>query len=561
VKTKSIAAFLLVFIFLCALAGCHLNPWRKKPLEEPDGTTATGTIRVHIPTVSSHLLEAFGHGKAASTETGSYRSKALLIVSRVELVLHHPDKGDFIFMVTPSEAQGPDETVNGIEVVYPVEAGNGYTLTANVFNINVDSSYPVVSGTSPVFNVYPDTATTVHIRCKPNQPFALFEDMLGLPIEFMVKPSYQNEAGNSSIWGGEYWFSLNTAFSFLHPFSIEVQPGNDNLGDPVAAYFAVYDSTGAFITHDVSGASIYGDMEMVPGERAFTAVSRIDEGIYYIGVIAVSPNEDAYACSMSLIFNQFYDDMYEENDNEFEARSLDEDTVLSGVCLDQDFYSFDLTQKAKVVMECTFDYYDDNLDVLMLMVREPMWTREIIASSQNTFSGTELIEVEIDPVSYGTTRFYIDVLSNRQNDFELPPAGAAYQLRWHKYVDDLYEENDFIWSAYSLPENTWLSDLNGSGVSMDDDWYIFDVPEGSYTNVEVQIDCTFTHNEGNIDLQLCDLSEWIIEQSVSADDDEQIKAVLNPGLYYIRVFTNGTSTATPYDLWWARPGFIDVIVD
>jgi hypothetical protein len=71
-------------------------------------------------------------------------------------------------------------------------------------------------------------------------------------------------------------------------------------------------------------------------------------------------------------------------------------------------------------------------------------------------------------------------------------------------AEDAYEPNDTLAAAWHPGYNwvrTWLSSINGLGIQADEDWYQIDVDPGS---VRVQVDCRFTHAEGDIDIALYD---------------------------------------------------------
>ncbi len=124
-------------------------------------------------------------------------------------------------------------------------------------------------------------------------------------------------------------------------------------------------------------------------------------------------------------------------------------------------------------------------------------------------------------------------------------------------MDDNYENNNKIQQAFDFSENeqTLLSDINGLGVALDNDFYEIQATEGS---LDIFVELTFNHNEGNLDLFLFDSTGNEIASSNSLDDNEIIDFTVDKaGTYYIQVTSgDGTFSGNTYDLLWD-----DVIVE
>ena len=81
---------------------------------------------------------------------------------------------------------------------------------------------------------------------------------------------------------------------------------------------------------------------------------------------------------------------------------------------------------------------------------------------------------------------------------------------------------------------------------IDDDWYKI---ETTATDRRILVDCTFTHGNGNIDIELCDSNGTVIASSASDTNDEWIdKTVTNAGFWYIHV--SGDLIGNWYDMRW-----------
>jgi hypothetical protein len=115
-------------------------------------------------------------------------------------------------------------------------------------------------------------------------------------------------------------------------------------------------------------------------------------------------------------------------------------------------------------------------------------------------------------------------------------------------LDDNYETNNFSYDAYDISSNefTWLSDINGTGIQYDDDWYEIFVNPG----VErILVNLTFNHTEGNINIDIYDSSITLLTKNNSDTDNEYIDYELpSSGIYYLLIY--GDDAGNEYDLWW-----------
>ncbi|MFX1489015.1 MAG: pre-peptidase C-terminal domain-containing protein [Promethearchaeota archaeon] len=114
--------------------------------------------------------------------------------------------------------------------------------------------------------------------------------------------------------------------------------------------------------------------------------------------------------------------------------------------------------------------------------------------------------------------------------------------------DDNYEENDYYYNAYNLSsyESTWISTIDGSGVQLDDDWYEIYIDPGDQRLI---IDLTFTHADGNIDIEVYNSDLFFLTGGYSTTDNEYIDYVVpSSGTYYLFIF--GSLGGNNYDLRW-----------
>ncbi|MFX1258404.1 MAG: clostripain-related cysteine peptidase [Promethearchaeota archaeon] len=144
----------------------------------------------------------------------------------------------------------------------------------------------------------------------------------------------------------------------------------------------------------------------------------------------------------------------------------------------------------------------------------------------------------------GYTTFTLEIISNE----------GSWTNTFKEYIfigsgiDDEYEENDDYKSAYdiSLYERTWLRDIEGLGIQLNDDWYEIFVDPGEERLIVL---LQFTHADGNIDLAVYDSDGVNIITSSSKKDKEAIDYILpSSGTYYILVYN--ANAGNNYDLWW-----------
>lgn len=119
-------------------------------------------------------------------------------------------------------------------------------------------------------------------------------------------------------------------------------------------------------------------------------------------------------------------------------------------------------------------------------------------------------------------------------------------------ADDSYEPNDSWSKAYTgLADGVWLSDHNGLGVSLDEDWFRINVSDPS--SLRIQIECLFTHDEGDIDIVLFDSTgNNVIGTDAMSNTDNEYLDVTVPatGYYYLKIWCRYGYSGNSYNLRW-----------
>jgi hypothetical protein len=245
-----------------------------------------------------------------------------------------------------------------------------------------------------------------------------------------------------------------------------------------------------------------------------------------------------------------WDDNYEQNDWRLDAYVIAENQWLSnidglGKQSDDDWYDCRIITPDLVLdIDCTFTHADGNIDIALY---DDMGN--LLVESTST-TNNEHIDYEIDHLhTYKADRFYIKVYGDdNMND---------YNLHWNGVPpnDDNYEENDEFNNVFDLSsyEDTWLTEIDGEGITLDEDWYRIYVDPSKRG---LLVNCTFEDDYGNINLAIYDDSETLIIQNASTTDNEYINYVLpSGGSYYIKIYGEivifpDTVYPNRYDLKW-----------
>lgn len=208
---------------------------------------------------------------STSNQTSAFAPRAYLAANSVELILKD-SSGNTVERMT--EQIGTDITTqintNGAVALYPsnlnIVPGSNYTLSAEIFNTDVSSSYPVASGTSAAFSITQGATQYVTISCLPDNPQTL---STGSGSTAALTPWVIASDGSVSSTGGEEWYevTLTGSASYLASFTPSLST--------VASAF-VFDSSGNLLSDGTSSAY---------GAPADVGIFPSGGGTFYIGVI------------------------------------------------------------------------------------------------------------------------------------------------------------------------------------------------------------------------------------------------------------------------------------
>jgi hypothetical protein len=259
------------------------------------------------------------------------------------------------------------------------------------------------------------------------------------------------------------------------------------------------------------------------------------------------------------------DDNYEQNDTFFEPYNLSDSPGISlqfllgyGIQNDNDW--FQITVPAgnnQINAQCDFINSLGNIDLLLYDQNGYLlWTESSSDDNEtlsyllpNTDGGTFFLLVKSAAGSAFPTGNFYDLTWNYETIAIIPPA-----------AEDSYEENDDYNDAEDISNEPILSNFEGLGTQLDNDWFKFKTPAGDN---RLDISCTFDNAAGNIDIAVYDYRGYLIITSTGSTDAEQIAIPISyPGeFYYVLVKSAGSvATGNTYDLEWAT-SFVSVFDD
>jgi len=282
------------------------------------------------------------------------------------------------------------------------------------------------------------------------------------------------------------------------------------------------------------------------GEESITVPIDSSGETFY--VVVRSADNIATGNSYELLWESSFqantDDAYEENDTRDGASTA---LVGSGVALsnvlrlgvqsDDDWYVIRPDpQVPLLIVRATFTHADGNIDL------EVFNSEGSIIGSGVSSSDDEFVSIEV----HGESPFYIRVFGD--------DVGNSYDLVYEEFTEDAYEENDSIAVAYELTgfNGVLISEIEGSGVNNDNDFFFYDVPVGSES---LDIGMFLINEEGDLDMELFDSNGSSIAVSRGVNDFEQIvispddqAGTLDAGVYTLRVYGFRGPTQSVYNL-------------
>jgi hypothetical protein len=196
---------------------------------------------------------------------------------------------------------------------------------------------------------------------------------------------------------------------------------------------------------------------------------------------------------------------------------------LSACDEDPDYYEVTLTQAEVLFVNVTFTHALGDIDVQV----EDIKGASVGGSSSS--DDNEFIDVTLDPGTYYIKVYLYSGATQQGNDYSLEVSSGAAPV----CVSDSFEPNNTDATATAAP----IGASTGLNVcEMDDDYYSLSLGAGSM----IDVDITFLDTEGDVDLQLLDLSGAVLAYGTSVSDDETISYTATNAIdVLVRVYLYG----------------------
>lgn len=302
-----------------------------------------------------------------------------------------------------------------------------------------------------------------------------------------------------------------------------------------------------------------GNIDLVLSRKDGPVLFQSKDGNNEEEIIWENPTPGPYAVTIignrnGNSYNLFWDvvrtdDEYEQNNSRETAYDLSSSEGIwlsklqgEGVQRNADWYKITVPAgNAQIRIQTNFDPKEGDIDLDLYDANEYLVARSV----SNT---------EIESIAYDTTvagDYYILVHhGNAGNEYDLLwSALTEVELDIIEFNQDAYEDNNSRSEAFLLEnERVPLSELpEGLAIQADDDWYQIVVNE---KNIGLAVTCSFSHAEGDIDIELVDSRGTSVVRRNSLTDNENFvfNAPLEKGDYYLRVY--GANEGNQYDLNW-----------
>ncbi len=195
------------------------------------------------------------------------------------------------------------------------------------------------------------------------------------------------------------------------------------------------------------------------------------------------------------------DDIYEDNDDPWEAPLLEYGTYMDLVCIDLDCYNISLTENTWINITIYFDHEAGDLDLYLLYPNSSFATW----SFSYTDNETIFFQVLFSEVYTVWVEHY---------DFQ----NMNYTLAIHETTliwDDNFEDNDYYDMAYPVSVGDTYTDLT----AIDWDFYLVFLQ----ANVTINIYLEYNWSNGDLDLLLYNSTEDLVSWSASYNNSEFIE--------------------------------------
>lgn len=248
-------------------------------------------------------------------------------------------------------------------------------------------------------------------------------------------------------------------------------------------------------------------------------------GTHYLRVDMVLGTSTTYDLDWEVLTPPDCEDANEPNDDTGSATPLlDADSIDGVACVGE------------------ADYFE-------IVIEEPITGVQLELDSDTTFGNAEVEFIDSDGATVLTATegtggsedlnyVFVETGVYYARVFLAEGGTTSYTLA-ATYTDvsdcfDQFEPNNARDQATPITFGDTFTDLGVCDVD-EEDFFTFEIPEAA-ESVTVQIDLTFLHEDGDLDVQLQDAEGGFVASSGSSSDNEQILRTLEPGVYFIRAY-------------------------
>ena len=296
---------------------------------------------------------------------------------------------------------------------------------------------------------------------------------------------------------------------------------------------ALYDSGSSLVESSASG----DDDESI----VFNATAA---GTYYLEVSLTTDlggdSGNTYDLEFAVAAINCTADAYEPNDSQFSPTTLlsGQTAGLVACPTDFDWFNFGAAPGDIIDLLAQFDGADGDLD---LELYDPNGT--LVDSATSVTSNEQIVHTATESGQY--------VVGVQFVSEGAPPDGVEYALNLSVGAESCFfdwaeDNDDFTGPTLLLPgEHPHLLVCD-----TDEDWFTIELLDDQILEVEA----TFSHAEGDVDLYLYDPTLTFVDQALSTDDNESISYQAPPatgGMHVLRVILasdTGSITGNPYSL-------------
>ncbi len=375
-----------------------------------------------------------------------------------------------------------------------------------IYYIRIESS-----GSNVEYNLWWDDVAPIEDHYEDNDNFTT-ATLLQIKYDYYNK--YLSDLNGYGVQNDEDWYQIELKTNLIESnISIKLIYNNSK-GD---LHMELYNSSQIIVASNYSSVSNKLLDNLLVNSALYLRIFGDNQSILY---------------DIHLILNG-YEDFYEKNDNYLNAYNI--------TALEYDYWT-----NPKI-----FDCVQNNEDWFVFSINA---SQEFLSLSYKCYDVMNLIIFDEN-----LTQIYTRTFSNyyfHSYSFVLPSSnvyyilfnstnmGIQYNFYWESLsllslIDDDYENNDSPLNAYPLPRRTWLSQIEGVGISYsyDKDWYSFNIDSNEqYLNLRITpcYDICVSLYNSTLDF-VCYVVDYL-------------ELELSNGIYYLLIDTIYSGVA--YNIWW-----------